>query len=172
MAIYVSRYAHAFNDVVNSAKLDATALDAQFSDFLATWDGSVELRNFFENPSIPSTEKVGILDKLNEKLKLTKELRNLIAVLISNDRIAQVSEVAEAWRALLMQQMGIRSAEIVTARKPSTQKNKRPWWPTSQTWPDRRSTPASSSTHRSSAAQSSASAAPSTTAPSAAASNV
>jgi F-type H+-transporting ATPase subunit delta len=116
MAIFVSRYAHAFNDVVTSAKLDAAALDAQFSDFLATWEGSVELRNFFENPSIPSTEKVGILDKLNEKLKLAKELRNLIAVLISNDRIAQVSEVAEAWRALLMQQMGIQPAEIVTAR--------------------------------------------------------
>ena len=74
MAIYVSRYAHAFNDVVNSAKLDATALDAQFSDFLATWDGSVELRNFFENPSIPSTEKVGdVIDKLNEELELTQE---------------------------------------------------------------------------------------------------
>jgi F-type H+-transporting ATPase subunit delta len=116
MAIYVSRYAHAFNDVVNSAKLDAAALDAQFSDFLGTWDGSTELRSFFENPSIPSTEKVGILDKLNEKLKLAKELRNLIAVLISNDRIAQVSEVAAAWRALLQEQMGIRPAEIVTAR--------------------------------------------------------
>ncbi len=33
MAIYVSRYAHAFNDVVTSDKLDAAALDAQFSDF-------------------------------------------------------------------------------------------------------------------------------------------
>jgi F-type H+-transporting ATPase subunit delta len=116
MAIYVSRYAHAFNDVVNSAKLDAAALDAQFSDFLATWGGSGELRNFFENPSIPSVEKVGILDKLNAKLNLAKELRNLIAVLISNDRIAQVSEVADAWRALLKEQMGIRTAEIITAR--------------------------------------------------------
>jgi F-type H+-transporting ATPase subunit delta len=101
---------------VNSAKLDAAALDAQFSDFLGTWEGSVELRNFFENPSISSVEKVGILDKLNAKLKLAKELRNLIAVLISNDRISQVSEVADAWRALLKEQMGIRPAEIITAR--------------------------------------------------------
>jgi F-type H+-transporting ATPase subunit delta len=49
-------------------------------------------------------------------LKLMKELRNLIAVLISNGRIAQVGEVAQAWRSLLQQQMGIRPAEIVTAR--------------------------------------------------------
>jgi F-type H+-transporting ATPase subunit delta len=60
---------------------------------------------------------VEFLDNLNAKLKLQKELRNLIAVLISNDRIGQVSEVAQAWRRLLQQQLGIRPAEIVTARE-------------------------------------------------------
>jgi F-type H+-transporting ATPase subunit delta len=59
---------------------------------------------------------VAILDKLNAQLKLMKELRNLIAVLISNGRIGQVSEVAQAWRSLLQQQMGISPAQIVTAR--------------------------------------------------------
>jgi F-type H+-transporting ATPase subunit delta len=48
---------------------------------------------------------------------MQKELRNLIAVLISNNRIAQVSEVAQAYRALLQQQLGISPAEIVTARE-------------------------------------------------------
>jgi F-type H+-transporting ATPase subunit delta len=116
MAAFVSRYASAFADVVTAAKLDTTAIDAQLSDFLATWNGSTELREFFENPAIPAVDKVAILDKLNVQLKLMKELRNLIAVLISNGRIGHVSEVAQAWRSLLQQQMGIRPAEIVTAR--------------------------------------------------------
>ena len=116
MAAFVSRYAQAFADVVTDAKLDTAALDSQFSDFLATWQGSAELRDYFENPAVAAQEKVGILDKLNAKLKLQKELRNLIAVLISNDRIAHVGEVAQAWRSLLQQQQGIRPAEIVTAR--------------------------------------------------------
>ena len=90
------------------------------SDFLATWEGSAELREFFENPAIPAVQKVEILDKLNAKLKLQKELRNLIAVLISNDRIAHVGEVAQAYRRLLQEQMGIRPAEIVTARELDT----------------------------------------------------
>jgi F-type H+-transporting ATPase subunit delta len=102
--------------VVTAAKLDTTAIDAQLTDFLATWNGSVELREFFENPAIPAVDKVAILDKLNAQLKLMKELRNLIAVLISNGRIGQVSEVAQAWRSLLQQQMGISPAQIVTAR--------------------------------------------------------
>ena len=107
----------AFADVVTDAKLDAAALDRQFADFLGTWDGSTELRAFFVNPAIPAAQKIGILDKLNAKLGLQKELRNLLAVLIDNDRIGHVAEVAAAWRRILQEQRGIRPAEIVTARE-------------------------------------------------------
>lgn len=116
MSAFVSRYANAFAEVITAARLDTAALDAQLTDFLATWNGSQELRNFFENPAISVSDKVALLDKLNAKLQLQKELRNLVAVLISNGRISHVGEVAEAWRSLLQQQQGIRPAQIVTAR--------------------------------------------------------
>jgi len=120
MAAFVSRYARAFLDVVTSAKLDTAALDKQLADFEATWDGSPELQTFFQNPAVAATQKVGILDKLNAKLGLQKELRNLLAVLIDNGRIGQVHEVAAAYRAELRDRLGIREAEIVTARELST----------------------------------------------------
>ncbi len=116
MAAFVARYASAFLDVVSAAKLDTAAVDREFSDFLATWEGSAELREFFVNPAIPAIEKVGVLDKLNLKLGLQKELRNLLAVMIGNDRIGDVREVAAAWRRQLQERLGIRPAEIVTAR--------------------------------------------------------
>jgi F-type H+-transporting ATPase subunit delta len=81
-----------------------------------TWEASGELREFFVNPAIPVVEKVEVLDKLNLKLELRKELRNLLAVLIQNDRIGQVQEVAAAYRAEVKERQGIRSVEIVTAR--------------------------------------------------------
>jgi F-type H+-transporting ATPase subunit delta len=117
MAAFVSRYASAFADVVTAANLDTAAIDDRFSDFLATLEGSPELREFFVNPAIPALQKVGFLDKLNTKLGLQKELRNLIAVLINNDRIGSVSEVAAAYRRLLQERLGIRQAEIATARE-------------------------------------------------------
>jgi F-type H+-transporting ATPase subunit delta len=117
MAVFVARYATAFLEVVTAAKLDTAAIDQQLTDFLATWDASSELREFFMHPAISAVDKVALLDKLNTKLKLQKELRNLLAVLINNDRIGQVSEVAGAYRRLLQEQMGIRQAEIVTARE-------------------------------------------------------
>ncbi|HEY1581250.1 MAG TPA: ATP synthase F1 subunit delta [Terracidiphilus sp.] len=116
-AAFAARYARAFADVVASAKLDAQALDRQFEDFLATWDGSRELRELFANPAVAATQKVAILDKLNARMGLQRELRNLIAVLINNDRISEVHEVAMAWRAEMQERMGIRQAEIVTARE-------------------------------------------------------
>ena len=116
MPAFVARYASAFADVVTDARLDSAAIDRQFSDFLATWEGSVELRTLFVNPAIPAVQKIGFLDSLKAKLGLQKELRNLLAVLISNNRIGHVVEVAAAYRRILQQQSGIRPAEIVTAR--------------------------------------------------------
>ncbi|MGO9438135.1 MAG: ATP synthase F1 subunit delta [Terracidiphilus sp.] len=117
MAAFVSRYARAFLDVVTSARLDTAAIDKQLADFEATWDGSPELQTFFENPAVAAVQKVAILDKLNARLGLQRELRNLLAVLINNDRIGQVHEVAAAYRAELRDRLGIRQAEIVTARE-------------------------------------------------------
>ena len=116
MAAFVARYARAFADVVADLKLDTAALDVQLDDFLATWDGSAELRELFANPAVAATQKIAILDKLNARLGLRKELRNLLAVLIHNDRIGQVHEVVQAYRAELQERMGIRQVEIVTAR--------------------------------------------------------
>jgi F-type H+-transporting ATPase subunit delta len=117
MPAFVARYAQAFADVITDARLDAAAVDSQLTDFIATWDLSAELRTFFVNPAIPAAQKVEILDKLNAKLGMQKELRNLLAVLIQNDRIGHVVEVAAAYRSILQQQLGIRPAEIVTARE-------------------------------------------------------
>ena len=59
MAAFVSRYASAFADVVTAAKLDTAAIDAQLTDFLATWEGSPELREFFENPAVAARAEGG-----------------------------------------------------------------------------------------------------------------
>jgi F-type H+-transporting ATPase subunit delta len=121
MPAFVARYAQAFADVVKDLKLDPVALDRQFADFLATWEGSAELRTFFMDPVFPAAQKVAFLDKLNVELGLQKELRNLIAVLIDNNRIAHVTDVAAQWRRILQEQQGIKPAEIVTARELSTE---------------------------------------------------
>ena len=121
MAAFVARYARAFADVVTQEKLDTAVLDRQFNDFLATWDESVELRELFVNPAVAAPRKVAILDKMNEQLGLWKVQRNLLALLINNDRIGEVGEVIAAWRVEMRERQGVRSVEIATARELSEQ---------------------------------------------------
>ncbi|HWG20146.1 MAG TPA: ATP synthase F1 subunit delta [Terracidiphilus sp.] len=117
MPAFVSHYARALADVVIQARLDGAAIDRQLNDFLAAWDSSAQFREVFENPAIAEAQKIAILDKINAKLGMAKQLRNFIAVLTKNDRIAHVHEVAAAYRTELQEREGIRQAEIVTARE-------------------------------------------------------
>lgn len=121
MPAFVSHYARAFADVVTERKLDSAAIDRQLADFLATWDGSKDLREVFENPAIATEQKIAILDKMNAKLGMFRETRNFLAVLIKNDRIVNLHEVIQAFRTELQERQGIRQAEITTARELSEQ---------------------------------------------------
>jgi F-type H+-transporting ATPase subunit delta len=121
MAAFVSHYARALADVVMQARFDVAAIDRQLNDFISAWDSSAQLREVFENPAVPEAQKVAILDKMNLKLGMVQQLRNFIAILIRNDRIAHLHEVADAYRTEVQERQGIRQAEIVTARDLSEQ---------------------------------------------------
>ncbi len=164
MPAFVARYAEAFADVVTDAKLDAAAIDRQFSDFLATWEGSAELRTFFENPAIPAPQKIVILDKLNAKLGMQKELRNLIAVLSNNDRIGNVAEVAAGLSQHSSAAVGNSPRRNRHRARVECRRTQHVWSRNSRNSPAQRLTPASNSTHPFSAAPWSASAPRSTTA--------
>ena len=117
MALFVSRYAKAFADVVAEFNLGAADVDKQLKDFLATWDDSAELREVFEDPSVPADQKIAVLDKMKGHLHLAPQVRNLLAVLIHNDRIGAVHEVVAEYHKELQLRLGIHQAEITTARK-------------------------------------------------------
>ena len=117
MAAFASRYARAFADVVAEFHLGAPEVDKQLTDFLASWDDSPELREVFGDPSVPIPQKIAVLDAMKGKLKLAPQVRNLLAVLIHNDRIVAVHEVVAEYRAELQRRLGISQAEVITARK-------------------------------------------------------
>ena len=116
MASFASRYARALADVVFEAHLNAKDVQRQLADFAAAWHESRELREFFLDPSFPVEEKVEFLDKLNGKLKMAKETRNFLAVLIRNSRIAAFDEVVAEFGNEINRRLGISEAKVVSAR--------------------------------------------------------
>jgi F-type H+-transporting ATPase subunit delta len=121
MAAFVSRYARAFADVVAEFHLEAAAVEKQLQDFLASWDGSPELREVFSDPSVPAVQKIAVLDAMKGKLRLAPQVRNLLAVLVEHDRIGAVHEVVAEYLRELQRRLGIHQAEVTTARKLSAE---------------------------------------------------
>jgi F-type H+-transporting ATPase subunit delta len=124
MAIFASRYARAFTDVIFETKLDAKSVQRQLGDFAAAWHESRDLREFFLDPSFPLDQKIAFLDKLNAKLKMAKETRNFIAVLIRNDRIVGLDDVLKEFRREINQRLGISEAKVISARKLDVEERK------------------------------------------------
>lgn len=124
MSVFASRYARALADVVLQAHLDITSVDQQLKDFQATWHGSKELREVFENPAIAAERKVAVLDKMNQKMGLAQQVRNFVAVLINHDRIAAFDEVLDEYRKEINTRLGISEVQVTTARALDEQERK------------------------------------------------
>lgn len=116
MSVFAARYARAFADVVLDAKLDPSRVEQQLEDFAATFAGSKELREMLLNPSLPTAKRVSILDAVNQRVGCGPQVRNLLAVMISHERLAALSEILEEYRLEMNRRLSISDAEVISAR--------------------------------------------------------
>ena len=116
MAVFAARYARAFADVVQEAKLNTAEVEQQLKDFSATFAGSKDLRELLLNPSIPAQKRVSILDTVNARIGCGPKVRNFLAVLIRHERLAALGEIFEEYRLEMNRRLAISDAVVVTAR--------------------------------------------------------
>jgi F-type H+-transporting ATPase subunit delta len=117
MASFASRYARALADVLLEGRLNVKEAQRQLADFAEAWHESRPLREFLTDPSFPVEQKVALLDKLNAKLQMSQPVRNFVAVLIRNDRIAGLDDVVGEFRREINQRLNISEAKVVSARR-------------------------------------------------------
>jgi F-type H+-transporting ATPase subunit delta len=116
MAVFAARYARALADVVLDAKLNTAEVEQQLNDFAATFAGSKDLREILLNPSIPTRQRVAVLDKINGRVGCGPQVRNFLAVLIRHERLGALAEILEEYRLEMNRRLSISDAEVVTAR--------------------------------------------------------
>jgi len=117
MASFVSVYARALADVVVDRALAANRISAELNSLGSALQESVELRTIWESPSVVFEQKLRVLDALAKKLDLSREVRNFVAVLISNHRIHAYREIVRSAIAHINERLGIADAEIVSVRE-------------------------------------------------------
>ena len=116
MSIVTLRYAHAFADVARSSNLDATSAQQQLQDFAGTLAGSDELREFLNNPSIPTPDKLRIVDAIGGRIGFFPQVRNFVAVIMSHERLNELNEILAEYATVVDRQTAVSEAEVTTAR--------------------------------------------------------
>jgi F-type H+-transporting ATPase subunit delta len=117
MASVVGAYARAFADVVVTSKLDAVRMTQELRAMEALLAESDPLRRVLENPSIPGDRKRAVLDAIAQKQGMTRQVRNLIAVLTDNQRLPLFSDVVKQVEQELNNRLGFADAEVSSARE-------------------------------------------------------
>ena len=115
MSVAALRYAQAFAAVVDSQKIDRTAVEQQLRDFSETFRGSGELQEVLKNPAIAEEQKLRVLDAIAGKIGMLPQVRNFIAVIMGHQRLAELDEILAEYHAVTDEQAGMAEAEIVSA---------------------------------------------------------
>ena len=113
--VFAPKYANAFAAVAASAGLDVAAAQAQMKDFAATLAESRELREILADPSVPSEQKLSVLDALAERFGMMREVRNFLAVIMDHQRLGQLTEILAEYDRVADTRGGIAEAEVTSA---------------------------------------------------------
>jgi F-type H+-transporting ATPase subunit delta len=117
MASVASTYARAFADVVLSAHLDADRSIAELRMIASLLAESSDLKRVWENPAIPAEQKRRVLDVIAQRDGISKQVRNLVAVLIDHRRVHFFQPIIRQLEKELDARLGVAEAQITSARE-------------------------------------------------------
>ncbi|MFY9794026.1 MAG: ATP synthase F1 subunit delta [Candidatus Sulfotelmatobacter sp.] len=112
-----STYARAFADVILKAHLDVERAVSELRSVATLLNESSDLRQVWENPAIPVEQKRRVLDVIAQRDAISKQVRNLVAVLIDHRRTHFLNAVIRQLEKELDARMGFAEAEIISVRE-------------------------------------------------------
>src|SRR5437867_11431371 len=117
MASVTSTYARGFADVVFHQRIDAGKAPTEVRAIAQLVAASKPLREVWEAPSIPAEQKRGLLDAIVARERISRPVRNFIAVVIDHRRIKFLQSIVQQLERELNQRMGFTEAQITSARE-------------------------------------------------------
>jgi F-type H+-transporting ATPase subunit delta len=117
MPSVASSYARAFADVVLDRHLDAERSVAELRMIASLLSESLDLRRVWENPAVPAAQKHSLLSAIAERDGISKNVRNLVAILIDHRRTHFLNSIITELEKDLDARLGFAEAEITSARR-------------------------------------------------------
>ena len=117
------RYAIALADVAIS-RSEERQVQSEIESWASMIDANPQLKEVFANPTIPYDQKRNVLKELISRTRVSGTTAGFLQVLLKNQRLAQLKEVAERFRLLLDERSGVVAARVTTARPVAQEQQK------------------------------------------------
>ena len=115
LSVVAARYANALADVVTepgSPVKPPKALE-ELRSFEAALGESHALREVLVTPAVPGSRKKAVVDRIAEKLRISRIIRNFLFVLVDHRRTGLLVGIVQALELVLDERMGFARAEIL-----------------------------------------------------------
>ena len=109
------RYASALADVVIDRK-EEREVQQEVDQWASMIESSPQLKEVFANPTIAYDEKSKVLEELIRRTRVRPTTASFLRVLLRNQRLSQLREVAERFALVLDERGGVVSASVTTAK--------------------------------------------------------
>ncbi len=109
------RYATALAEVAIE-RGDERAVQQEIDGWSSLIESNPQLREVFANPTIPYDQKRKVLEDLIARTKVRETTASFLRVLLKNQRLAQLKQVAERFGQVLDERAGVVAANVTTAR--------------------------------------------------------
>jgi F-type H+-transporting ATPase subunit delta len=109
------RYATALADVAIS-RGEEREIQAEIDQWATMIDENPQLREIFSNPTIPYDQKRRVLQELISRSRVRETTAGFLQVLLKNQRLDQLKDVADRFRLLLDERAGVVAASVTSAR--------------------------------------------------------
>jgi F-type H+-transporting ATPase subunit delta len=118
-AAVASRYARALADLSSKPEspVQPNRLVEEMQAIERAWASSPGLRNVLLSPAVPPPRKRAVVAALAGKMSLSGLLKRFLFVLIDHRRTALLSEIREAFEAVIDERLGLVRVEVSSAQE-------------------------------------------------------
>lgn len=109
------RYASALADVVIERR-EEREVQNEVEVWASMIDSNPQLKEVFANPTVAYEQKQAVLEELISRTRVRETTASFLRVLLRNQRLAQLPEVAGRFGHVLDERAGVVAAAITTAR--------------------------------------------------------
>jgi F-type H+-transporting ATPase subunit delta len=109
------RYAAALADVAIERR-EEREVQEELGHWASMIEGNPQLKEVFANPTVPYDQKRKVLEDLISRTRVRETTASFLRVLLKNQRLSQLRDVAARFGQVLDERGGVLAADVTTAR--------------------------------------------------------